>query len=312
MRDNQVNLTCSMQVQKDLKLNVLHIIRDLEVTFFFLPTLHRLSSGLCAPTITEATSGCEFSRVAWTQVAGAEMFVAMATAQDGHSYVCSSNDSLWCNFTELPCGKTYNVTVATVDRGCRSEPSAAVQLRTGQECLNGLIGNYARWELASLSHFLPSVSALCPASNLMGQVSCESNTLTLTWDQTLQQGGHYVLRTEQVGSVTPPSLYNTTNTSYMLSSLQCGERYAFSIAAQDSVCLSSFSPPIEISTGRFSPYRMAKRESEERACWVTTSVWLPSQSLVSQPTSASTWIVGQTRPISRGKRLLLRVSTLWR
>lgn len=97
-----------------------------ELFFCFLPF-----PGLCAPNITEATSGCEFSRVAWTEVAGAEMFVATATAQDGHSYACSSNDSLWCNLTELDCGKTYSVTVATVDRGCWSEPSAAVELKTG-------------------------------------------------------------------------------------------------------------------------------------------------------------------------------------
>lgn len=63
------------------------------------------------------------------------MFVATATAQDGQSYVCSSNDSLWCNFTDLDCGKTYSVTVTTVDRGCRSELSAAVALKTGKECL---------------------------------------------------------------------------------------------------------------------------------------------------------------------------------
>lgn len=158
----------------------------------------------------------------------------------------------------------------------------------------------------------PSLSALCPASNLTGQVSCESNTLTLTWDQTLQQGGHYVLRTERFGSGTPPSLYNTTNTSYVLSSLPCGERYAFSIASQDSICLSSFSPPIEISTGTFSPNRWAKRDGKEKACWMTTSVLLPSQSLVSQPTLPSMWIVGQTRLILPGQRLLVQVSTLWR
>lgn len=123
-----------MQVHKDFKLNVLHMVRDLEVTFSPLSSLPWLSSGLCAPTITEATSGCEFSRVAWTQVMGAEMFVATATAQEGHSYVCSSNDSLWCNFTDLECGETYSVTVTTVDRGCQSEPSAAVELKTGKEC----------------------------------------------------------------------------------------------------------------------------------------------------------------------------------
>lgn len=60
------------------------------------------------------------------------MFVATATGPDGHTSVCSSNSSLWCDFTDLHCGETYNVTVATVDRGCQSEPSADVQLRTGK------------------------------------------------------------------------------------------------------------------------------------------------------------------------------------
>lgn len=68
------------------------------------------------------------------------MFVATATAQDGQNYFCSSNDSLWCNFTDLHCGETYNVSVATVDRGCRSEPSAAVVLKTGKECFEWIYG----------------------------------------------------------------------------------------------------------------------------------------------------------------------------
>lgn len=111
----------------------------------------------------------------------------------------------------------------------------------------------------SAFNFLPSISALCPASNLSGQVSCDTNTLSLSWDRTLEQGKTYILRTERIGSTSPPSLYNTTNTSHVLSNLLCGERYAFSIAAQDSICLSSFSPAIEISTGRFSRNRTAVR-----------------------------------------------------
>lgn len=137
--ENQVNLTHSMQVQKDLKRNVMHMVRDLELTIFPLPTFPCLSSGLCAPTITEATSDCDSSRVAWTQVTGAEMFVATATAQDGHSYVCSSNSSLSCTFTDLNCGEIYSVTVTTMDRGCLSEPSTAVDLKAGKECLQWIL-----------------------------------------------------------------------------------------------------------------------------------------------------------------------------
>lgn len=102
-------------------------VRTLNPLFLPLPT------GLCAPSITEATTACEYSNVTWTPVPGAEMFVVTATADDGHTQTCSSNLSLSCNFTDLRCGKTYNVTVVTVDRGCWSEPSMAVELKTGEE-----------------------------------------------------------------------------------------------------------------------------------------------------------------------------------
>lgn len=60
------------------------------------------------------------------------MFIATATADDGHTHNCSTNHSNSCNFTDLHCGETYAVTVVTVDGGCPSEPSSAVELRTGE------------------------------------------------------------------------------------------------------------------------------------------------------------------------------------
>lgn len=60
------------------------------------------------------------------------MFIATATAADGHTHTCSSNYSNSCNFTNLHCGETYAVTVVTVDRACSSKPSSAVDLRTGE------------------------------------------------------------------------------------------------------------------------------------------------------------------------------------
>lgn len=90
------------------------------------------SPGVCAPSNITVYPVCEDSIVSWSQVPGAEVFIAKATADDGHTHTCSSNHSNSCNFTDLHCGETYAVTVVTVDRGCWSEPSSAVELRTGE------------------------------------------------------------------------------------------------------------------------------------------------------------------------------------
>lgn len=94
-----------------------------------------MSPGLCAPSNVTVSPACEDSIVSWSNVPGADMFIATATADDGHTHNCSSNISNSCNFTDLHCGETYTVTVVTVDRGCRSEPSTAVELRTGEKKL---------------------------------------------------------------------------------------------------------------------------------------------------------------------------------
>lgn len=108
-------------------------------------------------------------------------------------------------------------------------------------------GQFEHKELFSTS--LCIILALCPPANLTGQVNCENNTLTITWGQSPVAGATYMLQTERIEGTTPPSMYNTFNTSYTLTNMLCGQRYAFRVAAQDGNCNSSYSPPIEISTG---------------------------------------------------------------
>nr|XP_046264816.1 mucin-4-like [Scatophagus argus] len=194
-------------------------------------TVSSFRAGLCAPSNISVSPACDDSIVSWSHVAGAEMFIATATAPDGHTHTCSSNYSNSCNFTDLHCGETYTVTVVTVDRGCWSEPSSAVELRT----------------------------ALCSATNLTGHVSCDTNSLTLTWDQSQVSGATYTLQAERIASTLPPSVYSTSNTSHTLTNLLCGQRYAFRITAQDGNCRSSYSPPTEISTAPCQPANFTAR-----------------------------------------------------
>ncbi|XP_039670578.1 fibronectin type III domain-containing protein 7-like [Perca fluviatilis] len=186
--------------------------------------VYSFEAGLCAPINVTVSPACEDRTVSWTHVTGAEMYIATATAADGHKHTCSSNYSSSCNFTGLHCGETYTVTVVTVDRGCWSEPSSAVDMKT----------------------------ALCPPTNLKGQVSCDTNTMTLTWDPTPLSGVTYTLQTD-LGSQFTPSVYTTSNTSHTLTNGLCGQRYAVRIAAQDGNCRGRYSSPIEISTAPCQP-----------------------------------------------------------
>ncbi|XP_008280490.1 mucin-19 [Stegastes partitus] len=190
---------------------------------------YSFTAGLCAPTNVMASAACADSVVSWLPVAGADMYIATATSGDGHNHTCSSNSSNSCNFTDLHCGEAYTVTVVTVDRGCPSDPSSAAVLTT----------------------------ALCPPADLMGHVSCDANTQTLTW--TPVTGATYVLLSEWIGGTFPPAELPTPNPSLMLSDLPCGQRFAFRIAAQDGQCRSSYSPPIEISTAPCQPTNLTAR-----------------------------------------------------
>ncbi|XP_023191873.1 uncharacterized protein LOC111608990 [Xiphophorus maculatus] len=186
-------------------------------------------AGLCPPSNVTVSPACGDSAISWTQVAGAELYIATATANDGHNHTCSSNYSSFCDFTDLQCGEIYAVTVVTVDQGCWSEPSTAVMLR----------------------------AALCPPANLTGHVNCETNTLSLTWGAVTE--ATYVLQWGRIESASPPSEYTTSNTSHSLSNLLCGERYAVRVAPQEADCRSSYSPAVEISTAPCQPANLTVR-----------------------------------------------------
>uniref|UniRef100_A0A8C8FD89 Fibronectin type-III domain-containing protein n=1 Tax=Oncorhynchus tshawytscha TaxID=74940 RepID=A0A8C8FD89_ONCTS len=68
-------------------------------------------------------------RFEWSGVPGADKYLLVVDGDDGHTHTCSSN-STDCSFTDLHCAETYAVTVLTMDRGCYSDPSPDVELRT--------------------------------------------------------------------------------------------------------------------------------------------------------------------------------------
>ena len=98
--------------------------------------LPSISPGPCPPRNVSVSTECGASTVSWSPVSGAESYIATATAHDGHNYTCSSSSANSCSFTDLHCGENYSVSVVAVDRGCHSEPSVSVELKTGEKKLN--------------------------------------------------------------------------------------------------------------------------------------------------------------------------------
>ncbi|XP_054624499.1 uncharacterized protein LOC129177418 [Dunckerocampus dactyliophorus] len=188
--------------------------------------VYTFRAGLCPPENVTISTACQDNpTVSWSNVTNAEMYIATATADDGHTHNCSSDSSTSCQFTDLHCAQTYTVTVVTVDRGCWSGPSSAVEVTT----------------------------ALCPPTNLAGQVACNTNAVTISWDESLDPWDSYILEYEPLRGTPLTSTMTTSNTSHTLTNLQCGQRYSFSIAVQKDLCQSSYSPPLELSTAPCQP-----------------------------------------------------------
>lgn len=101
--------------------------------FYVFSLLLSSSSGPCPPTDVSVSLECEgnVGTVSWVASATADSYIATATGEDGHIHTCDSNGTS-CSFTDLHCGESYAVSVVTLERGCQSEPSQPVTLRTGE------------------------------------------------------------------------------------------------------------------------------------------------------------------------------------
>ncbi|KAK7945711.1 hypothetical protein WMY93_001439 [Mugilogobius chulae] len=187
--------------------------------------MHNFKAGLCAPTTASVLLGCQSSTVNWSNVPGAEKVIAKATNDIEQTYTCESNSTNSCVLPDIPCGGNYSVSVVTVDRGCNSVPKSAGQLKTVQ----------------------------CPPTNLDGSIDCETNTVTLTWDQSSVPGTNYSIKRELIGSGAGPNVFTSSVNTYTMNDLQCGESYNFSVAAKDGNCLTSYSPFIQLDTAPCEP-----------------------------------------------------------
>ncbi|XP_055044899.2 uncharacterized protein fndc7b [Misgurnus anguillicaudatus] len=190
----------------------------------FPSAVYTFTAAPCPPTNVEVSLQCNASVgiVRWTAARNAETYTATATSSNGHSHTCSSNGTS-CNFIDLLCEEDYIVSVVTVERGCRSEPSLPVNLR----------------------------SAICPPSNVAALTNCATNDIIITWDPSQLSGVTYFLFIHQVDGLN--STYSTVQTSHALTGLHCGMSFIVQAAAQDSSCTSLYGNPTQIYTAPCPP-----------------------------------------------------------
>ncbi|XP_039984445.1 uncharacterized protein LOC120790698 [Xiphias gladius] len=209
---------------------------------------HTYIAGPCPPTDVHVSLQCvgNVGRVTWNPAPQAELYVATAVAE--HEHTCTS-DGTSCSLADLRCGETSVVTVVTVDRGCRSQPSLPFTFQ----------------------------SVICPPTNVTGVTTCGNNDITVSWDPSPESGVDYFLRSEEDGGAS--ANYSTTQTSHVITGLQCGELYALTVTARDSECTSVLSKPIQTETAPCPPTHLTA--SAECGTNLGTLTWAPSTRAVS-------------------------------
>lgn len=87
----------------------------------------------CAPQDVAVDAQCADGSmvVSWSPNPDAQYFHVLAVSNTGARHHCNSSDTA-CTIRDLPCGRSYNVTVQSVRDDCESEPSAAVETSSGK------------------------------------------------------------------------------------------------------------------------------------------------------------------------------------
>ncbi|XP_027882788.1 uncharacterized protein fndc7b [Xiphophorus couchianus] len=209
-------------------------------------------AGSCPPTNIQASLQCagNVGRVTWDAALRAETYdvTTVPSVLDKRVHSCST-DGTNCSLTDLNCGETVAITVATIERGCRSEPSDPLMFKT----------------------------VICPPTAVAAVTTCSNNNITVSWDLSPETGAQYfILSQKDGGSV---ANYSSSQPFRVISGLRCGEMYTFKVAAVNSECSSVFSKQIEAETAPCPPSNLTVKT--ECGTNLATLSWAPSRYAVS-------------------------------
>lgn len=101
---------------------------------FLTPALSPFSAAPCAPQSVHVEAQCADGAMAvsWSPNPDAEYFYVEAVSNAGARHYCNSSGTT-CTIADLPCGRSYNVSVLSVSGSCEGKPSAVVETSTGNK-----------------------------------------------------------------------------------------------------------------------------------------------------------------------------------
>ncbi|CAI5641408.1 unnamed protein product [Oreochromis niloticus] len=182
-----------------------------------------LQSVPCLPTDVSVVMDCANNTavVSWAASQGAVKYSVMAHSAHVNNDSCQTS-GLSCNLNNLTCGSLYTVQVVAMGDSCSSVPS---------------------WPLKFNS--IP-----CPPQNVSAQVSCSSNTLTVSWDA-IGDADHFLVSLAAENGES--ELCNTTNTVCFSSNATCGKTFTVQVTSVREHCRSVHSQTQSIQSAPCQP-----------------------------------------------------------
>ncbi|XP_055077523.1 fibronectin type III domain-containing protein 7-like [Periophthalmus magnuspinnatus] len=165
----------------------------------------------CVPQLKEVDIDCLTNSVwvTWTEANGAEDYVITATNSAGvQTFECNATLDNMCMLPHLACSMNFTFTVQAQDYQCSSAHSNAVMAETGP----------------------------CSPVNLVSQVDCEGNVISISWD-TVPGAVSYTATLEDFNGKT--DCCTSAQNSCDIGNLPCGQMYILLVTAEGRTCNSS-------------------------------------------------------------------------
>ncbi|KAK2900552.1 hypothetical protein Q8A67_008667 [Cirrhinus molitorella] len=174
-----------------------------------------------APCVPQALTpvldcGTGVGQLSWASSAGAKTYEVVAVSGDGNITTFSTNITTGF-LSEMLCGQQYQITVRAINSQCRSALSSSAYLS----------------------------SAPCAPQNVVSELDCLFNFITIRWNTSHGAASYLVVAKGPEGPVTA---CNTTAQECTLQTLHCSSSYNVSVIAVNQQCKTLGSSILQINT----------------------------------------------------------------
>lgn len=189
------------------------------------------------------------AQVSWSSAQGAKSYMVTAVGAAGHRVLCETEEE-WCDLTELQCGQTYSVSLATISDNCHTETHTNVTFSTCKFCRTVGV-ELIRSQIAKLSFHISYLTKYfpgpCEPLRVGVDFRCGTSTASMYWEEV--EGVELYIATATCSRGMSLQC-NSTNSTCEFSDLRCGETYVLSVTAYSNMCYSEVSNSVEVQTGK--------------------------------------------------------------